>query len=178
MTRVSVVFTEHEESGLANVSGLLAILERIKPEVIFLECPPAAFDSYLNGTHAKLESSAVNRYRETRPVELIPVDLPTPEAALFTNHRDLIERIARTGPEYDRFASWHRQYVSAHGFAYLNSAHCSDLFSKRHEAILTAIEKLAEPRLAECYDSWSRLTSSATGNDDEHREPLSTRFFQ
>jgi hypothetical protein len=52
MRRVSVVFTEHAESGLANASGLLAILERIRPEVIFLECPPAAFDNYLNGTRA------------------------------------------------------------------------------------------------------------------------------
>ena len=69
---VSVVFTEHEENGLSNASGLLAILERIKPEVIFLERPPAAFDSYLNGTHAKLESTAVNRYRELHPADLIP----------------------------------------------------------------------------------------------------------
>src|SRR5687768_13999201 len=100
MKRVSVVFTEHEDNGLANVSGLLEILERIKPEVIFLECPPAAFNDYLKGTHAKLESTAINRYREIHPVELVPVDLPTPEAAFFANHRDLIERIARTGPEY------------------------------------------------------------------------------
>jgi len=155
MKRVSVVFTEHEESGLVKATGLLAILERIKPKVIFLECPPAAFDNYLSDTHAKLESTAVNRYRANNSVELVPVDLPTPPAAFFSNYRDLIERIARTGPEYDRFASWHRQYIGAYGFAYLNSAHCSDLFSKRHEAVLTAIARLADPKLAECYDLWN-----------------------
>lgn len=156
MKRVSVVFTEHEERGLANASGLLAILERINPEVIYLECPPAAFDDYLNGTHAKLEPTAVNRYREIHPVDLIPVDLPTPEAAFFANFRELIDRITRTGPEYDRVASWHIQYVGAYGFAYLNSAHCSDLFTKRHEAVLTAIAQLGDHKLAECYDSWIR----------------------
>jgi hypothetical protein len=156
MKRVSVVFTEHEERGLANPAGLLAILERIKLEVIFVECPPAAFDNYLSGTHATLEPTAINRYREIHPVGLIPVDRPTPEAAFFADFRDLIDRIAVTGPEYDRVASWHRQYVSAYGFAYLNSAHCSDIFSRRHEAVLAGIAKLADQRLAECYASWIR----------------------
>jgi len=40
MKRIAVVGTVHEEKGLANVPGLLAILERIQPELIFLEIPP------------------------------------------------------------------------------------------------------------------------------------------
>jgi len=157
MKRVSVVFTEHEENGLVNTSGLLAILERITPEVIFLECPPAAFDNYLNGTHVKLEPAAVNRYRAIHSVELIPVDLPTPEAALFAKHRDLNRRIERTSPDYRRLVDWHSQNVSAHGFAYLNSKDCSDLFSQLHEAMLAAIEKDVDHRLlAEVYDLWIR----------------------
>jgi hypothetical protein len=154
MKRVSVVFTEHEENGLANISGLLVILERIKPEVIFLEIPSAAFSDHFNGSRRNLESTAVGRYREKHPVALIPVDLPTPDADFFTNTRDLIERIARSSPEYCRLASWHSQYVSAHGFAYLNSDHCSDLWSKRHDAILTALAKLADHALAKHYDLW------------------------
>ncbi len=156
MKRVSVIFTEHEESGVANASELVAILERINPEVIFLECPPAAFDDYLNGAHAELEATAVNRYRALHPVDLVPVDLPTPEGDFFAAFREVVERVARTGPEYDRIASCHRQYVAAHGFTYLNSAHCSNLFSKHHEAILTAIAKLADRKLADCYDTWIR----------------------
>ncbi len=157
MKRVSVVFTEHEENGLVNTSGLLAILERITPEVIFLECPPAAFDNYLNGTHVKLEPAAVNRYRAIHSVELIPVDLPTPEAALFAKHRDLNRRIERTSPDYRRLVDWHSQNVSARGFAYLNSKDCSDLFSQLHEAMLAAIEKDVDHRLlAEVYDLWIR----------------------
>lgn len=154
MKRVSVVFTEHEENGLATISELLAILERVKPEVIFLECPPEAFDNYLKGSHAKLEPAAVSRYREVHPVDLIPVDLPTPEAAFFSNYRDLIERMHRTDPMHDQFANRHKQYVNAHGFTYLNSTHCSDLFSKRHEAVLASIDKINDHKLAECYDSW------------------------
>lgn len=153
---MSVVGTVHEENGLANVSGLLAILERIQPEVIFLECPPAAFDDYLNSARRTLESTAVSRYRELHRVDLVPVDLPTPEEDFFRSDRDLHDRVRRTGPEYFRLVSRHRQYVSAYGFAYLNSEHCSEFWSQLHEVMLAAIDKLADHRLAERYESWIR----------------------
>ncbi|MEK7476004.1 MAG: hypothetical protein AAB152_10285 [Candidatus Coatesbacteria bacterium] len=154
MKRVSVVFTEHAENGLCNSSELLAILMRINPEVIFLEAPAAALGTYFNRGRMNLEGTAVSRYREKHRVDLIPVDLPTPEAAFFENFGEVIDRVGRAGPEYDQIAGTHRHYVSVYGFAYLNSEYCSDLFSKRYAAILTAIGKLADPRLAENYDLW------------------------
>lgn len=163
MKRVSVVGTVHEEKGRANSSGLLAILERIKPEVIFLEIPSAAFDDYFNGNRRNLESTAVSRYRENHRVDLIPVDLPTPEQDFFTNNRDLHERIERTSPEYCRLVDWHSQYVSRHGFAYLNSEHCSALFSQLHDAMLAAVDELADRRLVSSTTCGLEPTSSATG---------------
>jgi len=77
MKRVSLVGTVHEEAGLASISGLLGILERITPEVIFLEIPSGAFDDYSKGSRRNLESTAVSRYHEMRHVDLVPVDLPT-----------------------------------------------------------------------------------------------------
>ena len=157
MKRLSVVGTVHEEKGRANTSGLVGILERIKPEVIFLEIPSAAFDDHFNGNRRNLESTAVSRYRENHRVDLIPVDLPTPDEDFFAKHRDLNRRIERTSPDYRRLVDWHSQNVSAHGFAYLNSKDCSDLFSQLHEAMLAAIEKDVDHRLlAEVYDLWIR----------------------
>src|SRR6266576_2782232 len=157
MKRVSVVFTEHEENGLVNASGLLAILERITPEVIFLECPSAAFDDYFNGNPGNLEAAAVSRYRENHRIDLIPVDLGTPDADFFAKPEHLSKRIERTSPDYRRLVDWHSQNVSAHGFVYLNSKDCSDLFSQLHEAMLAAIEKDVDHRLlAEVYDLWIR----------------------
>jgi hypothetical protein len=154
MNRVSVVGTVHEESGLANITGLLAGLDRIKPEVIFLEIPSAAFDDHLSGARSNLESTAVLRYRAIHHVDLVPVDLPTPEDTFFRDNQDLFERIERTSPEYCRLVDWHRQYVRAYGFAYLNSDHCSTLWSQLHEATLTSIAELGDHRLAELYNLW------------------------
>src|SRR5207247_10063342 len=111
MKRLSVVGTVHEEKGRANTSGLVGILERIKPEVIFLEIPPAAFDDHFNGDRGNLESTAVSRYRENHRVDLIPVDLPTPDGAFFAKHRDLCMRINRTSPDYCRLVVWHSRDV-------------------------------------------------------------------
>src|SRR5690348_170479 len=128
MKRVSVVGTVHAEKGRASSSELLAILERINPEVIFLECPPGAFDAYFNRDPGNLEAIAVSRYCENHNVDLIPVDLSTLDANFFAKHRDLCMRINRTSPDYRRLVDWHSENVSAGGFAYLNSKDCSDLF--------------------------------------------------
>ncbi len=153
MKRVSMVFTEHAENGLCNSSELLALLERINPEVIFIEAPATALDVYLNDPRHNLESNAIKRYLEQHRAELVPVDLPTPDAAFFAKFRELIESIPSR--EYDQLATWHRDHVRAHGLGYLNSETCGDLFAKQHEAILTGIGRLADrQRLTEDYDSW------------------------
>jgi hypothetical protein len=82
MKRVSLVGTVHQEKGLASASALLAILEQIRPEVLFLEAPSDASGDYLDATGKELESAAVSRYREISRVDLVPVDLPIPDAEL------------------------------------------------------------------------------------------------
>lgn len=155
MKRVSVVGTVHKENGLANISELLRILERIHAEVIFLESPEATFDDYLTNPRT-LEANAATRYRELHRVALVPVDLPTPDEDFFRNAQCLYARIERTSPEYCRLVDLHVRYVSAYGFAYLNSEHCSELWSKLHEVMLATIDKLADHRLAELYEAWIR----------------------
>jgi hypothetical protein len=84
MSSVSVICTVHEEMGLANVSELRAILERIQPEVIFLEVPPVAFDDYYeNCSRQNLESVAVTQYRQGRQVDLVSGRSTNPNGGLF-----------------------------------------------------------------------------------------------
>ena len=150
MKRVSVVGTVHAEMGLANVSGLLAILERIGPEVIFQEIPAAPFDGVFTG---ELEQTAVARYGENHRVDLIPVDLPTPDGAFFAQHQELYARMLRTSPDYRRLHDEDRANVRARGFAYLNSQEYRDHLSELHEAMLAAIAKdVDHRRFTEIYD--------------------------
>src|ERR1043166_5752068 len=157
MKRLSLVGTVHEEMGLANASALLAILEWIKPEVLFLEAPSEASGDYLNATGKELESAAVSRYREIQLVDTVPVDLPIPDAELFQflgDNEYLFKTIERRSPEYCRLVDEDSQEVREHGFAYLNSERCGTIGSKVHEAARAAIEELAYPRLSELYERW------------------------
>ena len=156
MKRVSVVFTVHKERGAASILWLLAILERIKPEVIFLEIPPAVFDDYRSGIRWNLESTAARRYGEIRQVDLVPVDLPSPEEDFFGENEALYERVAGVHHDVRRLVGAHSRYVHEYGFAYLNSEHCSALWSDFYTAMQTGITALADPKLTEHYESWNR----------------------
>jgi len=155
MMRVSLIGTVHEEAGLANVPALRALLERITPDVIFLEIPPDAFDEHLDGSRSNLESTAVARYRERHQVDLIPVDLPTPGAAFFWNHDELYRAMRHRSYEYCQLMSRHTQHVWNHGFAYLNSEYCDKLFSDVHEVTLMFIDQ-TDRSFAEHYEFWTR----------------------
>ena len=155
MTRVWLVGTVHEEKGLACVSALQAILERIRPEVIFLEVPPVGLDAFLNAPPSNLESTAVRRYREGHNAALVPVDLPTPVEAFFRNNRYLFERIEKASYDYGRLVDLNSQYVAAHGFSYLNSERCSQRWTDVYVAMRVAVEQLADRRLTELHDLWT-----------------------
>jgi hypothetical protein len=157
MKRVSLVGTVHKEMGLASASALLAIVERIRPEVLFLEAPSDASGDYLDVTGKELESAAVNRYREIHRVDLVPVDLPLPDAELFqflSDNQYLFKTIERRSAQYCQLVDEYRQEVRAHGFAYLNSERCSTHWSKVREATRAAIEELAYPSLTVLYELW------------------------
>ena len=154
MKRVSLVGTVHQEMGLANVSELQAILERIRPEVIFLEIPFAALDDFLDGRRWNLESSAAGRYRDLHHVELVPVDLPTPEEDFFRSIRYLNETVKRTSAVCSRLFYRDSRDVSTHGVVYLNSERCSKLWSDLYEAMLATIEELGDPGLLEIYETF------------------------
>jgi hypothetical protein len=154
---ISLVFTVHEERGLANVSELCAILERIRPEVIFLEIPPDAFDQFFNTcTRNNLESTAVRLYREINSVELVPVDLPAPDDRFFSDYADLQERVENKSHDSRRLLTWYKNYVRDYGFAYLNSEHCSNMWSEIYSDELATIQTLGDQRLTKIAELWSR----------------------
>lgn len=155
---VSLIFTVHEELGLANVSELHAILLRARPGVIFLEVPPAAFrDFYLTGRRQNLESNAVKQYLEDHPqARLIPVDLPTPEREFFEDHEYLHARVREASLAYRQLLRLDGERLRTYGFAYLNSEYCSIHWSNVYAEMLSTVERLGEPGLEKIYLSWGK----------------------
>lgn len=158
MNCVSLVCSVHEEVGLANVSELHAILERMRPEVIFLEVPPAAFaDYYETCSRRNLESTAVRQYRAIHQVELIPVDLPTPDREFFENEENLRMSLRDASPEYRQLMRLDCARVQMYGFAYLNSDYCSELWADAYREMATTLGRLGDPRLDDIYEVWREV---------------------
>lgn len=159
MNSVSLVCTVHV--GRANVAELRAILERIQPEVIFLEVPPEAFDDfYQNCSRANLESKAVRQYRADHQVKLVPVDLPTPTGDFFSNLEDLRRRIGRVSFDYSRLMKGDEDRIREYGFDYLNSERCSVLWSEVYKEMVSTIKWMNnDPGLVAIYDLWNKTQS-------------------
>ncbi len=154
MKQVFVVGTVHAENGQANPAELVAILERIQPEVVFLEAPVGRIDEYLEGPEPSLEAIAVSHYRQGRSVELVAVDRPTPVGEFFHRDRELNREIEVRSPEYCRAIDLHSQYTYVHGFHYLNSEQCAQLGSDLRDAMLSTLRVIADPRLDALFQLW------------------------
>lgn len=158
VTYVSLVCTVHGEVGCANVTALRAILEQLQPEIAFVEVPPAAFDDYFVTFKGKnLESLAIRKYRETRPLVIIPVDRPTPDREFFEAEAELCDRIRAESTEYRQLKSQEIAHVERYGFAYLNSEYSSALHVDVYKEMERTLDRLSDPRLQAFYVSWRKV---------------------
>jgi hypothetical protein len=163
MRNITLISTFHEEKGLCNVSNLHQILERARPEVIFLEIPPSFFNQYFKEKdRSNLESNAVNRYLELHSAELVPVDVyEVPEDFDAENER-LFQKFDAVGSEYRMRIDQNSRHIERYGFAYLNSKYCIDFWLDLYELMDVEIDKIGEKELLRTYECWKDV--------NEHRE--------
>lgn len=154
--RLSLVGTVHAESGLANVVELRAILERLKPDVLFVEIPSDCVDQYCNGSHGTLESIAVASYREKHEFAVIPVDLTKPEDSFFRNAQEMFDKVERTSFDYRRMIDIHSLNTQLVGFPYLNSDRCIQTWIDIHSEVLATLDWVRDPRLHQIFNQWNR----------------------
>jgi hypothetical protein len=153
---VSLLGTVHAESGQANIMALHLILERLAPDAIFAEVPPAEGDRYIDGSHGNLESIAVARYRQSHHVAVVPVDLAKPDEEFFRNAEDMFRKVERTSPDYRRMFDRHSLDIRKEGFSYLNSDRCVRALTDIHIEVLATLDWIRVPQLHEVYAAWNR----------------------
>lgn len=164
MRNITLISTYHEEKGLCSVAELHQILERARPEVIFLEIPPSCFEQFFKEKNkSNLESDAVNRYLEMHnATEPVLVDVCEAPNDLIARHERLHREVAARSPEYGRLLYRNSQSLERYGFAYLNSTCCIAFWSDLNELVKVAVEKIGEEELSGTYQRWKDV--------HEHRE--------
>ena len=134
-----------------NVSALLAILECIRPEVVFAEIPRTNIRTWKEGSHGTLESIAVARYADTHSLDVISVDSPKPEDSFFQGWEEVSRAIERTSPEFRRLMDLNTNRMCKGGFTYLNSDECIQAWADIYREELETIEYIGNPRLRDIY---------------------------
>lgn len=157
--RISLIGTIHAECGLANVAELVAILDRLQPDVVFAEVPAANLVDYLDGTHGNLESAAVVHYRKRRPITVVPVDLNRPNDEFFRNSKEMFKKVERTSPEYRWLMDQNSFDTRDHGFPYLNSDRCARAWADIYDEVLATVEWIGDTRLRQIYNFWSETNA-------------------
>src|SRR5690606_20549000 len=129
MNQITFISTIHKEIGKCNANELYKIIDKLKPEVIFLEAIDETYSEYekfLFSTygvdHQKLEISAIQKYSYKTSFQYVPVceiglsDAFHKKINLVCQNRELQKLI-------DNF-----NYLAAmNGFEFLNSLECIDL---------------------------------------------------
>lgn len=152
--RIKLIGTVHAENGRANLAELLAILERLQPDVIFAEIPPTHLAAYRDGSHGNLESTAVADYRRRRPVNVVPVDLNQPSDEFLNDSREMFRKVEKTSAEYCRLMDQYTLDTRDHGFPYLNSDRCAQAWAAIYDEVRATIKWIGDDRLRQIYELW------------------------
>lgn len=156
MKSITLVCTVHKENGAASASNLYKILEKIQPEVIFLEVTPDDFDNYYAAPG--LEPKAVIQYKRNRHVALVPVDLSIADKNIHMKFQRLFGVIDSNSTTYYQQKDCDIQKcVYKYGFSYLNSDQHSKDHADLNEQDLETIRKIDDPEITKLYEYWNTM---------------------
>lgn len=130
MYNITLISTEHRESGKCNSDELYKIIETLNPDVIFEEeTNDEKFQEYYNKENSfnSLEVQSIKKFIQNHNIKHIPVDIKT-----NFNYRewDYMFETFKKYNVYKQTIKEHCELRDKDGFSYLNSEKCMELFDK------------------------------------------------
>lgn len=132
MYNVTLISTEHKESGKCNSDELYRIIEYISPEVIFEEeTDDNTFKQYYSEetSFIPLEIQCIKKYMQNHNIKHIPVDIGVNQYLTFKEWDYMFDTFKKYAV-YKQIVKEHCTLRDKEGFAYLNSEKCLELFDK------------------------------------------------
>jgi hypothetical protein len=132
MHKITLISTIHKKIGKCNTDELCEILEKITPDVIFLEALEDTYSKYQQNTfssfgvfHQKLEIRAIQKYRKISSFEYVPVlekEMPKSFDKKFN--------IVCQNLQYQKMLDYFNSLASLKGFDFLNSKEGMELHNE------------------------------------------------
>lgn len=163
--QVTLIGTRHREVGNCNSQALYEILLALNPEIIFEEMPLKDFDDYyVYKKRSKLESIAILRYKQSKSVIQVPIDLENiPENeflyAYETIYKTVYNLTDQNGLDFRNLTKQFNQQTSQHGFEYLNSSHFSNACVQANEIIENALNTINSNVLFQALALWKKINA-------------------
>ncbi len=167
MHNITFISTIHVETGQCTAEELYQIIEKLSPEVIFLEASDKTYSGYDESLfltygqyHNKLEIAAIQKYdRSNALFEYIPVCENGLSDALKR-----VNKIVGQNKERQQLIGHFKSSSEKHGFKFLNSLECINLQeeirvlegqilngSDEDEIFKTAIDAYEKPMIRNIY---------------------------
>ncbi|KAF0198895.1 MAG: hypothetical protein FD166_886 [Bacteroidetes bacterium] len=132
MYNITLISTEHRESGKCNTSELHKIIESISPEVIFEEeTNDERYQKYYNeeNSYNSLEIQCIKKYLLNHDIKHVPVDAE-PNQYLTFQEWDYMFDTFKKYSAYNQIVKEHCTLRDREGFSYLNSEACMEIHEK------------------------------------------------
>jgi len=125
-----------------------------------LEVPSETTDNQIAAKMGNnLEAEAVKLFQRNHHIELVPVDLPTPEKVFFENYEDLHKNVEEKSRKYREITDSYSARLRRHGFYYLNSEYCSKDLAAINEEIDEYLKTAEDESLYVPNNSWIKQIS-------------------
>lgn len=135
MYNITIISTNHTESGKCNSDKLYKIIKSINPEVIFEELPYSLFNIVYNDnfpslpSDAPLELKCVKKYLQNHNTKHFPVDIDTsPNLSL---DEKFIFSTFEKNEAYNKLKSEHNASLTQEGLDFLNSDKYLEFFERK-----------------------------------------------
>ena len=158
MYNITLISTEHRESGKCNSDELYKIIETLNPDVIFEEeTNDEKFQEYYNKENSfnSLEVQSIKKFIQNHNMKHIPVDIKT-----NFNYRewDYMFETFKKYNVYKQTIKEHCELRDKDGFSYLNSEKCMELFDKMKttERQLIEFSGINRDELLRIYNSFHK----------------------
>jgi len=158
MNTISLIATTHAEKGLANSKSLCSILQRINPELVFIELPQNQYTDYFTKFTLKtLESDAINIFRKHNQIEVSLVDSVAPDTSIIKEINFLFDNIHSNSKYLDDILEYINQFTCQYGFPYLNSNKHNEHLKAQKEEEQKTVQRLNNPKFIELYEMWNNI---------------------
>lgn len=161
MTKVRIIASCHKEIASFNHLGLLEILKRFSPDIIFEELDNNTFDLiYKERKSFALEPKAILLYLKQFNVAHKPVDTYSFPDRDVKNYNYVLNIIEKTNPEYRTLAEIQLKKSLIGGFQFLNSIENNQIIECLQQIEMDVLNKLNDSNYHAIYKKWQNITIS------------------